>query len=169
MSSAFVAVGSTNPAKIHATQKIYSLFYANTQISGVRLETGVSRQPLNGDLYIGARNRAVGAIKAAEATYGVGIEAGLFNINNRIMNTACCVILDQKGVEHVGYSVMFEVPLEILKFVEQGMELGQAVDRFTGKKDTGHKEGLVGILSQGHLDRERMLSEAVLMALMEFF
>jgi inosine/xanthosine triphosphatase len=169
MVSVFVAVGSTNSVKIRATQKMYSLFYTNIQISGVNLESGVSRQPLNRDLYLGARNRAVGAIKTVEALHGVGIEAGLININNRIMNTTCCVILDQKGVEHVGYSVMFEVPSEIMKLVEQGMELSEAVDRFTRKRGTGHKEGLVGILSQGHFDREKMLSEAVLMALMQFF
>jgi len=49
------------------------------------------------------------------------------------------------------------------------MELSKAVDRYTRRRDTGHKKGLVGILSHGHFDREKMLHEATLMALTGFF
>jgi non-canonical (house-cleaning) NTP pyrophosphatase len=49
------------------------------------------------------------------------------------------------------------------------MELSKAVDRYTSKRDSGREKGLVGILSRGHFDREKMLHEATLMALMGFF
>jgi inosine/xanthosine triphosphatase len=168
MVSITVALGTSNPTKIRATEEVYNLFYSNVNVIGVDLSTRVSDQPREEELYLGARNRAYGAIKTAEAQYGVGIEAGIVKISGKKMNTACCVIVDQKKNEHVGYSVMFEVPSKIMELVDKGMELSHAVDQFTGTRDSGHHEGLIGILSRGHFDREKMLSEAVMMALMEF-
>jgi inosine/xanthosine triphosphatase len=168
MVSITVALGTGNPTKIRATKKVYKLFYNKVNVIGIDLRAGVSVQPREEGVYLGARNRAYGAIKTAGAHYGVGIEAGIVKINGKKMNTACCVIVDRKKNEHVGYSVMFEIPSKIMELVDKGMDLSHAVDQFTGTRDSGHHEGLVGILSRGNFNREKMLSEAVLMALMEF-
>ena len=168
MNSIIVAIGSTNPLKISAAEKACKLLMGKVHILGVNPQSSVSDQPREDELYVGAKNRALRALESSKAAYGIGIEAGIININGRKMNTACCVIMNAEKSEHIGYSVMFEIPSEIMKMVDQGMELSRAVDRFTGKHDSGRHEGLIGILSRANFTREQMLFEAVLMALMEF-
>jgi inosine/xanthosine triphosphatase len=161
-------VGTTNHLKISAARKAFAELLGDVQVLGVEVSTGVSGQPWDGELFSGAKNRATSAIKSKNADFGVGIEAGIVNMNGRTMNTACAVIVNQECVEHSGYSVMFEVPRGILDLVNGGMELSKAVDMYTGNRDSGHDKGLIGILSRGNFVRERMLYEATLMALMEF-
>jgi len=169
MTTTVAIVGTNSRLKICAAKKAFSELFDNVQVSGVNTPTDVPNQPWDDELYLGAKKRAESAMRETKADYVVGIEAGTVHINGRKMNTACAVIAKQGGIEHIGYSVMFEVPKEILDLVEGGMELSKAVNSCTSRRDSGHGKGLVGILSRGHFDRERMLHEATLMALMGFF
>lgn len=168
MSLTTVVVGTDNRLKVTAAKRVFCEFFDNVQVSRVNKPADVPNQPWDNELYLAAKCRAESAIRETKADYAVGIESGIFRINARRMNTTCAVIVDQQGIEHIGYGVMFEIPKKILDLVEKGMELSKAVDSQMRMTNGSREKGLVSILSREHFDRERMFHEATLMALLGF-
>lgn len=163
-----VTLGSTNPAKISGVRKAFEAYFASPLVTGYNVESGVPNQPFDDELYIGARNRAMSAMKRGKSDYYVGIEGGIIRIDGKCYSTTCAVVLNSQLTEHTGYSLMFEVPETYMEIVRRGYELGEATDMLTGERDTKKGKGLIGVLSLQRLDREKLVTESVLVALMHF-
>jgi non-canonical (house-cleaning) NTP pyrophosphatase len=60
------------------------------------------------------------------------------------------------------------LPAAVAKLVREGMELGHAMDRLTGEQNTKHRQGAVGILTAGLVDRQAAYEVILTYALARF-
>ena len=67
-----------------------------------------------------------------------------------------------------GKTSMFQLPKKIQNLIEEGMELGEAYDFVFKRKNYKKKDGAVGILTNGLIDRRKYYEEAVVMSLIPF-
>ncbi|OGI15235.1 hypothetical protein A3K63_04145, partial [Candidatus Micrarchaeota archaeon RBG_16_49_10] len=141
----------------------------NAEVIGIEVDSGVPEQPKSVDEVVrGAMNRAVGAFKDCE--YSFGIEDGLMEVHGTktgYMNICVCAIYDGKNY-HIGLSSAFEYPREVTRLVlEEGLDINQAAHKagLTKKTKVGSAEGVIGILTHGRLPRKEYTKQAVTMAL----
>ncbi len=165
-----VAVGSKNPVKVSAVRDVFEKAFSGTKIEIIerKVESGVSEQPFEDETERGAINRAESAINGTDAHYGVGVEAGLFldRLSGKYLDVQYCAIVDRgKGIT-IGHGAGFSYPDEVMSVVlEGGATIGDAMKMVYGKEDIGKKEGAVGFLSRGLLNRKELTEHAVIAAL----
>lgn len=166
-----VAVGSRNPAKIEAVQKIFSKLYEDMplEVNGVETPSGVPAQPFGEETIEGAVNRAKSALEKTNADIGVGVEAGLFKFPYTLtgyLDIQWCAIIDREGRLTVGCNSGFEQPPEVIEHVlKEKREIGEVMEKLTGINRLGNGVGAVGVLSKGKLTRKELTEQAVLMAM----
>jgi non-canonical (house-cleaning) NTP pyrophosphatase len=83
------------------------------------------------------------------------------------MDMAICAIYDGSQI-HLGMSSAFECPIEITRLVfEEGLDLNQASQRIgiTTDPKIGDSQGLVGVISKGHIMRRDYTIQAIKTAL----
>ena len=160
-----VRVGSTNHAKLEATRRAFAAAFPSVTVRGVRVESRVSPQPFEAETAEGAIGRARAALGGGD--YGVGIEAGLFwsEAARDYLDVQYCAIADRRGVVTVGHGPGFRHPPAVIEAVKARGTVGEAMERVSGVRGIGRKEGAIGWLSRGAMDRTRLTEAAVLMAL----
>ena len=142
-----VAIASTNPTKAGAC--------------------GVSDQPMSeAESVEGAINRARGALRRAEADYGVGMEGCIYETSKGYFLTGWCAVIDKNGSLGLGSGGHIELPFAAVdKILLEGKELGYAMDEITGEKDVKKRMGTIGILTKNYDGREKAWEVALLYAL----
>ena len=161
-----VAVGSRNPVKIAAVRAVLARIAPDATVEGVQVASAVPDQPWGDDETIrGARTRAGAALAALGADLAVGLEGGVVRVGGAVRTCAWAVAVDRTGREGVGGSLAMPLPPSVAALLEGGMELGHAMDALTGAENTKHKEGAVGVLTAGLVDRQRAYETLVTYAL----
>jgi len=167
-----VAIGSKNPVKIKAVERVFKRFYENIVIKSVSIDTGLPRQPIGLEIVAkGAYIRSISALKKISgSSYGVGIEAGLIRYpysSSNYLNIQLCIITDNEGYSTIGSSAGFELPKNIVdKLINnRGVELEDLMEEVTGIVDIGKKGGAIQYLSKNFLTREDLSIQAVITAL----
>ena len=166
-----ITVGSQNPTKRIATQLAFSKVWPNKkiEINSIKTDSGISPQPLtNAETIIGAKNRAIQAIKLSKSSFGVGLEGGLHQINGKWFDGGWAVVIDNKGNEGIGSTAGVEVPQKIMDIIGKGYELGEAIDTFFSTTNARQKEGFFGLITNNAITRSTGYSDAVVMALSRF-
>lgn len=163
-----INIGSKNPTKIEAVREAFSLFFNNVIVSGLNIDSGINSQPKSlKEIIQGARNRAINCSNNCD--YGVGIETGVFPINNSLtgyLDIGCCAIYKGKKIVGLGFSPGFEYPKFIVKkILQEGLEVGQIFDEITGDKNIKQKQGAVGFLAHNKFSRKDFMKAGVIMAL----
>lgn len=160
-----VFVGTENEVKVRATEAVLRQIYRDVEVCPRAVDSRVSSQPRGEDALRGALNRAKGAI--GDGDLGVGIEAGLVFLegSGRYLDVQYAVVVDRFGRATVGAGPGFEHPQEVMRMVEEGMTVGEAMEALSGVKGIGRGEGAIGFLSEGRMDRQRLTEVAVLMAM----
>lgn len=164
-----IAVGSQKTYKIKAaTSASYLVFGEEVKIYGVDVESGVSPQPMSAEEAItGARNRAMASLSQASPSceIGLGIENGLVEVAGNWYATTWIVAVDLSGSEGMASSLQRPVPVGITDLVAQGEELSHAVRDFYRNEPVSEYDGLIGILTQGVLNRIDVLRDGIVAAL----
>jgi len=163
-----VVVGSANRVKLDAARWAFSSVFRSVRVAGVAVDSGTAKQPFEGETIAGAVHRARRARAAdPKADYGVGIEAGLFwdDAAKDFLDVQYCAIVDRRDLLSVGHGPGFRYPPQVLALVRQGKTVGEAMAAVAGVEDIGRKEGAIGWLSLGAIDRAHLTEAAVLMAL----
>ena len=161
-----IIVGSTNPVKIQAVQVALHEVYAEAKVSGVAVPSGVADQPWNdAETRQGAYNRAQAVLDQTSADVAVGLEGGVLESEFGLMTSAWCVILDRAGHVGVGGNSCTLLPPSVADHLQRGVELGIAMDRFSGQTNTKHKDGAIGILTDGLVSRQTAYEIIIKMAL----
>ncbi|MGH7671188.1 MAG: inosine/xanthosine triphosphatase [Gemmatimonadaceae bacterium] len=165
-----VVVGSTNPVKINAVRAVLARAGLQVVVEGRAVPSSVRDQPVGDEETIrGAVARAHGALEAGGADLGVGIEGGVVNEPEGAMRTcAWAVVVSPDGRQGVGGSLAMPLPGVVADAVRGGLELGYAMDRLTGARDTKRGAGAVGILTAGLVDRQQAYEMLVAYALAPF-
>ncbi len=166
-----INIASKNPAKVDALKEIirnYPLL-REAEVVSFLANSGVSDQPKSFKETIrGAKNRANKAYKNCH--YSFGIESGLIKVpesNSGYMDFCACAIFDGKEI-YLGFSSFWEVPKRILHYIiDKNLNMSDASIKagITSEKEIGSKEGLIGILSKGKIDRKEYTKEAIRAAL----
>ncbi len=166
-----VIVASLNPVKINSTIQGFRTLFPNKEwvVEGANISSGVSDQPMTDQETLqGAMNRASHAQQQyPNADFWVGIEGGCEKKNNRVWVFAWIVIRNGDKVELARTSA-FCLPDHIAILLDKGIELGAATDIAFDKHNSKHKDGVVGVLSHGHIDRTDYYVQPVILALMHF-
>ena len=165
-----VAVGSTNPVKLAAARAVFGRVAADVRVASVKVSSTVSDQPFGDEETIrGALARAHGARQAIGGQLGIGLEGGVVETNGSMRTCAWAAVVDGAGNEGVGGSLAMPLPDAIARLIrEQGLELGEAMDRLTGEQNVKHRQGAVGILTAGLVDRQAAYEVILTYALARF-
>ncbi|RYG68966.1 inosine/xanthosine triphosphatase [archaeon] len=180
MSCVSLAVGTTNPAKINAalagSQK--ALKKDEIIVFGYDVSSGIPSQPIGDEETLkGAINRAKGAFDAhvrqhnAAPDFAVGLEGGVAESALCPSDLECfawIVVYDGKKLSR-SRTGSFILPPPITQLIlGEGLELGEADDRFFGTTDSKRKGGSVGQLTGGVIDRAAYYEHAVVLAFVPF-
>lgn len=158
-----ISVGSMNPVKIEAVRTVMEKIYGSVRITSVDVDSGVSEQPFESEVKKGAINRAKNALGGH--TMSVGIEAGVFDMEEGLFDIQYCAILDNEGKITIGMGSGFVYPEKMASLVRDGLTVSEAISKLYGNTDIGRKQGAIGMLSNGLLDRKTLTEQAVTAAM----
>ncbi|MBO4349031.1 MAG: inosine/xanthosine triphosphatase [Candidatus Methanomethylophilaceae archaeon] len=158
-----IAVGSTNMVKVSAVRAVMERVYGDVRITARDVDSGVPPQPFGEQTHQGSLNRARAAIEGHEMA--VGIEAGVFEMLDGLYDIQHCTIIDKEGRETYGQGSGFRYPDAVAELVRSGMTVGSSMRVVYGDTDIGKKQGAVGLLSKGLIDREKLTEQAVIAAM----
>ena len=166
-----VMVASKNPVKVRATHIGCTTFFPHHiwDVQGASIPSGVSDQPMSDQETLqGAINRVNAAKEAYPASkLWVGIEGGCAFQDDSMWVFAWVVLRSRTRLSKAKTSA-FCIPEHISKLVQEGVELGVATDIVFGKNNSKHDQGVIGMLSKGHIDRTEYYVQPMILALMAF-
>ncbi len=71
----------------------------------------------------------------------------------QLWSTVWAAVVDQEGNVFTSNGARCQVPEPVASFIRNGQEMGPVVAKITGKTDVRKKQGMVGIITQGFVDR----------------
>ena len=165
-----ILVGSTNPVKINATREAFKRFYDNVKVIGFPVSSGVSEQPIEEEVFAGAKNRALKLIELnknenTNADFFVGIEGGIGKLAGKWFSFGGVCIIDKSGAKGYGTSALFELPQFVIDRLLNGEELGPVMDELQNQTNTKQKHGAIGFLTNGVMDRKELYVSGIITAM----
>jgi len=165
-----VLIGSENPVKIEATKEVFSRYFGRVKVTGIEVSSKVSAQPINEETFEGAKNRAMELKKVDEkknfgADFFVGIEGGITKLYSKWFALGVGCVIDNQGRIGYGVSPCFELPQSIVEQLLSGNELGDVMEKISGKNNIRQTEGAIGFLSKGMMNRENLYVHSLIVAL----
>ena len=167
-----VLIGTANVGKIDGARQAFEKFYDDVDIEGVPVKSDVSDEPVNDDIYNGARNRVDNLILYAkqnkiESDFYIGIESGITNKLGKWCIIQIAVIKDKNGYEGFGTGPAFPVPE---KYVQEiiDTDLGKFMDKIFKKDALRVGKGGISFLTNDEITRYDLTREAFMMALIPF-
>lgn len=164
-----VLIGTKNPGKIEGAAEAFKNYFDDFDIDGIPVSSDVSEEPVNNEIYEGARNRVNNLMKYAleneiDAEYFLGVESGITNLLGKWVIINIAVIKDKYGYESWGTSAGFPVPD---KYVDEiiSTELSKVMDKISKQKDLRSNKGGISFVTNGVISRIDMTKEAFVMAL----
>ena len=164
-----VLIGTKNPGKIQGAKEAFDNYFKDVEVTGIPVQSNVSDEPVDLEIYQGARNRVDNLIKYAnenniEAEYFLGVESGITNLLGKWMIINVAVIKDKTGYESWGTSPAFPVPD---KYVDEiiNKDLGQLMDKIFNQNDIRSSKGGISFLTHDVIDRIELTKDAFIMAL----
>ncbi len=164
-----VCIGSRNPSKVLGVKLAFIRFFSNLRFREFKVEPPVGPQPIGiNEIFSGAKFRALKVLElCSDCDYGVGVEAGIFHINDQYFNVQVVAIADKDRKITYGFSPAFLIPKKFYEAIAKGEspELDVVVDRYFSIKESGLYGGLVKILTKSVVLREELTYLATVMAL----
>lgn len=186
MEKIVIAVGSTRRPKLGAVSEALKTIGSNLdpgaefEIVGVEAPSGVSHTPLTrNEIMEGARNRAHALLEMSRARqewrhYFVGLEGGLDVIEQRgerfVFLENWAYVLNSQGRGAFGQSGSVLLPPELVRsVVDDGIELGEAIDSFAGDRGIRDAQGAWGVLTKNAITRQDAFRVALINAFAPFY
>ena len=162
-------IGTKNPGKIEGATLAFKNYFDDFEIEGIQVSSDVSEEPVNNEIYEGARNRVNNLMTYAKdnniyAEYYLGIESGITNLLGQWVIINVAVIKDKNNYESWGTSSAFPVPN---KYVDEiiSTDLGKVMDRIFEQNDLRSSKGGISFLTNGVINRIDLTKDAFIMAL----
>ena len=164
-----ILIGTRNPGKIQGATEAFKNYFNDFDIEGISVSSDVSEEPVNNEIYDGAKNRVNNLIKYAQENnidvdYFLGIESGITNLLGKWMIINVAVIKDKNGYESWGTSSAFPVPDKYVDEIIKA-DLGKVMDNIFNQHDLRSNNGGVSFLTKGIITRIDLTKEAFIMAL----
>ena len=168
-----VLIATKNQGKIEGAKKALLNYLDNIEIEGIPVESNVGEQPVNDEIYNGAKNRVRNLKEYAkknniDADLFLSIESGINNVLGRWMITNIAVIEDNNDFESYGTSPSFPVPDRLVNDIIN-TDLSQVMNKVFTKDDERHnKGGGIQLLTHDRISRIDLTEMAFIMALTEY-
>ena len=167
-----VLVGTKNPGKVKGAELAFSHYYNDFEIEGISVNSDVREQPINDEIYIGAKNRVANLKKYAKehdlkADFYVAIESGMTKRLGDWMIVNMAYIEDSNGLKSWGSAPGFPVPKKYVSKIKK-TDLGTVMDKVFSKKDLRSGKGGIELLTHGVISRIDATEEAFVMALIPY-
>ena len=167
-----ILMGTKNPGKIEGAKEAFEKYFENVEIEGVPVSSDVGDQPINEEIFEGAKNRIKNLKKYAkennlEVDFFVASEAGITNLlGGEWIDINAAVIEDKNGVQSVGTSQGFQVPDRYMDEI-RATELGKVMDKIFKGHELGKGKGGISILTKDVISRIDLTRNACIMALIK--
>ena len=164
-----VLIGTKNPGKIEGARQAFERYFDNVEIEGIPVNSDVGDQPVNEEIFKGARNRVKNLKEYAKnnnikADYFVSSEAGITNLLGEWIDINYVVIENKEGLQSVGTSQGFPIPDRYIDEIKE-TELGKVMDKIFSGKDLSKGKGGISFLTKGEISRIDLTKNAFIMAL----
>jgi len=168
-----ILVGSENPVKAAAVKEAFAQYFDEMEVLAHAVHSQVPHQPVNGETFEGARNRAlelsqINREQNLSAWFCVGIEAGILQLYTRWFAFSVISIMDDRDRMSFGTTPPYELPDSITRELLTGTELGDVIDRLAGDHNSKQKGGAIAFLTRGVMDRKKLYVQGVTLALIPF-
>ena len=167
-----ILVGTKNPGKVKGAELAFKHYFNDFEIEGISVNSEVSEQPINDEIYIGAKNRVANLKKYAKennlkADFYVAIESGMTKRLGNWLIINIAYIEDSNGIKSWGSAPGFPVPKKYLAKIKK-TDLATVMDNIFAKKDLRSKNGVIELLTKGVITRIDATEEAFVMALISY-
>ena len=166
-----VVISSFNPVKIESTKEAFSLVFKNEKFiyNSVSASSEVSDQPFGSqETYIGALNRVKNSKKIKKgANFYIGIESGIEEIEDDLAAFSWILIESNNGLAKAKTATFF-LPKSLSKLIKEGKEMGEASDIVFKSINIKQKGGAIGYLTRQVIDRTKLYTHAIVLALIKF-
>lgn len=168
-----VLIATKNQGKIEGAKRALLNYFDNIKIEGIPVNSNVSEQPVNDEIYTGAKNRIRNLKEYAqqnniEADLYLAIESGINNSLGRWMITNIALIEDNNDFESYGTSPSFPVPERLVKDIID-TDLSQVMNKIFTKDDERHNNvGGIQLLTHDKISRIDLTEMAFIMALTKY-
>lgn len=168
-----VLIATKNQGKIEGAKKALEHYLKDIEIEGIPVDSDVPAQPINREIYKGAKNRVKNLKKYAKennilADLFLGIESGINDLFGRWMITNIAVIEDNEDFESYGTSPSFPVPDKLVQKVLD-TNLSEAMDTVLGEdKERHNHSGGIQLLTHNEISRVDLTEYAFIMALTKY-
>lgn len=164
-----IALGSVSDSKLRAVRAVCARAFPDAVVEGVAVDSAVPPQPTGEEETIrGARHRAREARSRARADLGIGVEGGVYRDALGSWLCAWAAVVDAAGREGLASGIRFPLPDWLAERALAGEELGAIVDGYAGRPELHEELGAIGWLTNGLLDRQAALEQALVAALAPF-
>ncbi len=167
-----ILVASENNAKIEGTKRAFERFFSDMDVQGISVESDVSEQPMNIEIYDGAKNRLSNLKKYArenniEADFFVAVESGITNLlgNWEIISLAVCE--DINGLESFGTSAGYPVPERYVDDILK-TNIGKVINKVFNTDDKRKSKGGVSVLTKDNMTRFDLTEQAIIMCITKY-
>ena len=167
-----ILMGTKNPGKIEGAKEAFEKYFENVEIEGVPVSSDVGDQPINEEIFEGAKNRVKNLKKYAkenniEVDFFVSSEAGITNLlGGEWIDVNAAVIEDKNGIQSVGTSQGFQIPDRYMDEI-RATELGKVMDKIFKGQDLGKGKGGISFLTKDVISRIYLTRNAFIMALIK--
>lgn len=168
-----ILIATKNPGKIEGAKGAFKLFYSDFEIESLPMPSCVPEQPVNEEIYFGAKNRVKNLKEYAKknnisADYYISIESGINNFFNSWAITNVAIIEDNTGYQSVGISPSLPVPDNLAQEIIR-TDFSQVMNNVFTKDDERHNYGGgIQLLTHGNISRIDITKTAFIMALTKF-
>lgn len=164
-----ILIGTKNPGKIEGARQAFEKYFVDVEIEGISVESEVSDQPVNEEIFQGAKNRVKNLKKYAKeknvkADFYIASEAGITNLLGEWIDINAVVVEDADGFQSVGTSQGFQIPEKYVDEIKQ-TELGKVMDKIFEQHQLGKGKGGINLLTKEEVSRIQLTRDAFLMAL----
>lgn len=164
-----VLIATKNPGKIEGAKQAFEKYFNDVKIEGISVSSDVGAQPINEEIFQGAKNRVKNLKKYAinnniEADFYVSSEAGITDLLGEWIDINAVVIENSKGFQSVGTSQGFPIPDKYIDEIKE-TELGKVMDKIFSGKELGKGKGGISFLTKDEVSRIDLTINAFIMAL----
>lgn len=168
-----ILMGTKNPGKIKGAKEAFEKYFENVEIEGIPVASDVSDQPLNEEIFQGAKNRVKNLREYAkdhnlQADFYIASEGGIQNLLcDEWIEFNAAVIENNEGLRSVGVSQGFQIPDRYMEEINK-TELGKVMDKIFNGNELSKSQGGIGILTKGEVTRIDLTRNAFIMALTKY-
>ena len=164
-----ILIGSNNKAKIEGAKLAFEKYFSDFEIISKDISSGVSAQPINEEILLGARNRIKGLkeLNINNIDFYISSEAGLISIGDLYVNINMGVIEDINGYESIGTSQGYMIPTNKIELVKE-KTLGVVLDETFNGINLNRNKGGINYLTLGEANRIQLVRDSFILALVPF-